>query len=544
MAKILRSSIQYKQPRAENLVHFIQDNLNKHSDRTLIIDSNSNTTWTGRQLYSIVSALSKHLVDVCGLCKGDVCSLYYEESDTSAILILAIVTSGGVCNFLTTSSSGRQVRDTAQVLGSKFLFSSRDLLAKIQADLLSIDDTIRVVSIDDQCDGFKHGCRTIGHLLSQSSSLQSISGQCSREVSIDPETDYALIQFSSGTTGKPKPIPRTHKNLCHLVASVNHSDLMDLRPGVVLAGSLPMTHRPGIWALLACIENGSTLVIWNNLSDVEDALAMIEKYKVTIFASSLPFLSMLGSSGPKMKSRFDTSSWQHIITAGAKIVNPDLPKSLIREFNLRSLRQCFGMTEAGWCFLIEQSQAADNYLSVGHVVPGMEAVVLDRESERPLEAYARGEVALRGPQVFPGYLTGESGLLNRSDFTADGWFKTGDQGYYDKDDLVFIEGRYKEIMMFENNCLYFPNEIEAVISDHPSIEGVCVVKVAEVRVDYPYDVARACVTLKHGFNVTEREILDFVHEQCPQVILGGGVRILDQFPRLQNGKVDKQILQR
>lgn len=547
MAKILKSHIPYEGPATENLIEFIRNGLRKNRDETIIVDSKTGTSWTGNEIESTISVLAKYLIEQCGLKKGDVCSLYSEENDKVALLILAIVVAGGVSNFLSNKSSGREIHDTAAVLRSKFLFAPGELLKKIQPNLGDIEEGIQVISCDECCDGFKNGCKTLKGLFSKQMDSSEVGcvnfiDQLVEQIKIEPQLDYGVIQFSSGTTGKPKPIPRTHKNLCHLVASVDHEELMDLKPGVVITGSLPITHRPGLWALLASVNGGSTFVIWSNLSDVEDALRTIQRYRVTIFSSSLPFLSMLGNVGVQIKDKFDVTSWQHIITSGAKIVNPDLPKLLIEEFGLKSLRQCFGMTESGWVFLIEQSLAKDNYLSVGHVVPGMEAVVMSRDNQQLLEEQARGEIALRGPQIFPGYLTDKVNVLNRSDFTDDGWFRIGDQGYYDSDELIYIEGRYKEVMMFENNCLYFPNEIEAIISEHPAIEGVCVVKAAEVRKDYPYDIALACVTLKHGFNLTEKELIDFVQERAPQVIIGAGVEILEKFPRLQNGKVDKFAL--
>lgn len=545
MAKVLKSKIPYKGPSSENLIEFIKNGLNKHPDDTIIVDSKTEVTWTGKELESAITKIASYLVEECGVKKGDVCSIYSEECDQAAILILAVMSTGAVCNYLTTKNSAREVHDTIIILKSKFLFSPSTALKKIKPELAGVEDKIQVVSYDEPCEEFEN-CRSLRGLFSRDISQNaSLTFDKLIEVTkIIPDEDYAVIQFSSGTTGKPKPIPRTHKNLCHLVASVDHEELMDLQPGAVMTGSQPLTHRPGIWALLACVNGGSTMVIWDKLSDVEDALATIAKYKVTIFASSLPFLSMMGNFGVKLKNKFDTSALKHIITAGAKIVNPDLPKLLIKEFNLTSLRQCFGMTESGWIFLIEQSLAKDNYLSVGHVVPGLEAIILNRDTNKPLEAYERGEIALRGAQIFPGYLTDKQGILNRSDFTDDGWFRIGDQGYYDKNEMVFIEGRYKEMMLFENDCKFFPSEIEALISEYPAIEGVCVVKVAEVREDYPFDVARAFVTLKHGYDLTEKELLDYVKEKSPQIILRGGVRILEKFPRLQNNKVDKQALMR
>lgn len=543
MAKILKSLIPYRGPITENLIEFIASGLRRNKNCTIIIDSTSGRQWTGIELESVTARIAKHLQKECGLKKGDTCTLYGPSDDRFAILILAVICAGGVSNFLTQKSRGREVLDTSVALKTKFLISTNQLLHDIHSDLSTIDDKIQAISCDKPCDDYRNKCKLIPKECFDNTGLESDTFTLSTDtVEINPDHDFAVIQFSSGTTGKPKPIPRTHKNLCHLVASVDHEELMDLKPGVVITGSLPITHRPGLWALLASIAGGSTFVLWGNLSDVEDALSIIQRYRVNIFSSSLPFLSMLGNTGIRNKSKYDLSSLKHIITSGAKIILSDLPKLLVEEFKLLSLRQCFGMTESGWVFLIESSNAEDNYLSVGHVVPSMEAVVLDRETLKPVEVDVPGEIALRGPQIFPGYLTGEINKFNRSDFTEDGWFRTGDQGYYDKDELIYIEGRYKELLIFENSGRFFPNEIEAVINEHPAIECACVVKVGEFKQAHSYDIARAYVTLKYGHNVSEKELIDFVTSKNFEITLEGGLRILDKFPRLQNGKIDKQHL--
>lgn len=542
MAKILSSKIPYKQPETENLIKFMSYGLQRNCNLTIITDSKTGTTWTGAEIEVCITNIANYLIKECSLKKGDVCTIYHHENDKVALAILAVIAAGGVCNYLSSENSGREVHDTSKILRSKFIISPKCLLEKIKSDIEPLD--IKLICSDGFCD--RTDCATIEQFLTKDQKLSPNShalSELANRADIRPETDYAVIQFSSGTTGKPKPIPRTHKNLCHLVASVDHKELMDLQPGTVITGSLPITNRPGLWALLACINGGSNLVIWSNLSDVADALCVIETYKVTIFSSSLPFLSMLGNRGLAIKDNYDTSSLKHIITSGAKILNSNLPERLIEGFGLESLRQCFGMTESGWVFLIERSLAKNNYLSVGHVVPGTEAVVLSRESDNlHLEAEQRGELALRGPQIFPGYLTDKPGVLNRSDFTEDGWFKIGDQGYYDSQELVFIVGRFKELLVFSNNLRFFPNEIESIISEHPAIEAACVVKSGEFREDYTYDIARACITLKQGCTVGEQELIDFVQSSSAGIVLGGGVKILDKFPRLKNGKVDKQAL--
>uniref|UniRef100_A0A6G1SAJ5 Putative 4-coumarate--CoA ligase 2 n=1 Tax=Aceria tosichella TaxID=561515 RepID=A0A6G1SAJ5_9ACAR len=547
MSKILKSAFQYKGPISENLTDFIRIGLRKNAEHTLVIDAASGRRWTGAILETHITRIAEYLRKECQLQKGDICTIYNEPNDQSVILMLAIISAGGTSNFLSNKYRPRDILDTSKRLGSHFLISTQALLENLKCHLSGENDECsitKVLSIDGVYNGYGTSFGPIGHLLlcdqaSSDSSLKATLTLDDLAAEVDP-SQLAVVQFSGGTTGKPKPIPRTHKNLCHLVASVDHEELMDLKPGQILTGSLQLTHRPGIWALLASINGGSTYLVWDSTSDIEDALRLIDKYQVTIFSASLPMLGQLGNKGISLKNKYNLASLQQIITSGSKIVHEDLPKSIVKEFKLQSLRQCFGMTESGWVFLLERSLAkAGNYLTVGHVVPGSEVAILDRGTMQPVGPDVRGELAVRGPQVFPGYMDGERFVYNRKDFLNDDWFRTGDQARYDAQELVFIEGRYKELMIFANNIRAFPNEIETILSEHPAIECACVVNMGQ---NNGFDVARGFVTLKQNCQVTEKELIDFVSERFVGVMMDGGIKILDKFPRLHSGKVDKFAL--
>ncbi|KAG9508774.1 4-coumarate--CoA ligase-like 7, partial [Fragariocoptes setiger] len=548
-SKILKSPLIYKAPDTENLCHFLCHGLDQHADKTLVVGAESGRRWTGVKIKSTSMKLASILVDRCKLKRGQVCSIYLEEDDLVPICMLGVIMAGGTFNYLTAkSNTAREVKDTIFVMNSKILISNEANFRRVSAQLSDQRDTLKCVSLDEMPSEFSDKSFGLENMLIEEYNSTVNHTETPKNLpnwdTIQPDTDLVVIQFSSGTR-KPKPIPRTHKNCCHLVASVDHEELMDLKPGAVISGSLALTHRPGIWAVFACLRNGSTLVVWNNLSSVESAFKVIETYGVTIFSSSIYFLSMLGAVNQDLLSKYNLSTFKHMITSGAKLINKSLPKTVIDTFKLETFRQCFGMTESGWVFLIEKSIAKDNYSSVGHICPGMEAKIVDRDTRQILPANGRGEVAVRGPQIFPGYITatslGTNRQLDRSDFDVDGFFFTGDRGYYDENELVFIEGRYKELMIFENNVRFFPTEIESLISEHPDVECVCVVKV-NVKKDSPYDIAKACITVKSGRRVTEKDILDYVAEQSTRVILSGGIEILTIFPRLPNGKIDRKTL--
>lgn len=546
MDKVLRSKIPYKEPRTENLIEYIRDGLKKNAKLHIVVDSVTGQSWTGEDLERAILYISDQLTNNYGLKKGQAVCIYDKETDKTALLILALICCGAVPLMLNQDYAGEEVRGTIDITKARMLFTTAERIRKIKTSVEKVQNALLVFMVDEEVTGLKFPCTLMRGLYPNSvqpiPQTQMTFEKLLELVPINPEIDLANIQFSSGTTGKPKVIPRTHKNYAHLVACVDHEELMNLGPNDAIAGSVQLTHRPGMWCLLTCVKNGTKMVVGSNLGDVELNLSLMEKHNLTVFTTSLPLLGRLGTVGLGMKKKYNIRHLKQIVTSGAKIVNFDLPKKIVDEFELDSLRQAFGMTESGWIFLVESSLAKDNFLTVGHVVPGTDAVILDRVTGQRVGPNVKGELAVRGPQIFPGYLTDTPGLYNRADFTEDGWFRTGDQAYYDENEFIFIEGRYKELMVFSNNFRYFPNDIEAIINEHPAIAGSCVVKVGEIRTHQAYDVARAYVILRQDYQASEADIVEFVKARCTMIMLDGGVRFIDDFPRLHNGKVDKTML--
>ncbi|KAG9508803.1 Pre-mRNA-splicing factor 38B [Fragariocoptes setiger] len=544
--RLLESSIPYVEPETENLCLFLTKGLDDHRDKILLVDAASGRKWSGAKIKSVALKLASLLVEKYQIGRGQVCTIYLEECDLVAICILAILLTNATFNFLSTKSTGRELRDTTKAINSKILISKESTLKTISGSLGDECENLIVVALDSTTDKYTNPKNiSLKNMIIE----EYKSTLCTTEKpqnlpdwnAVQVDADFAVIQFSSGTTGKPKPIPRTHKNCCHLVASVDHEELMGLKPGEVLSGLLAFPYRPGIWALFGCLKKGSTLVVWNDATNIDSALQTIEKYGVTIFSVPIWFLSKLSNLSIESINKYNLSMLKHVTTAGAKIVNKSAAETVVEKFNLETLRQCFGMTESGWIFLIEKSLAKGNYLSVGHVCPGVEVKIVDRETRKLLPPNVGGEITLRGPQTFPGYLIGSDGQLDKSDFDSDGFFSTGDQAYYDKEGLVYISGRYKEMMTFPSQRKAFPSEIESLISEQLAVESVCAVKVGQIE-DTPYDKVKAYITVKPGKQISQQEILDYIANESSGIVLDGGVEILESFPRLPNGKVDRQTL--
>lgn len=549
MAKILSSPHVYRGPETENLIELFISSLKKHNDKTLIVNSSTDVEWTGASIYNCIGNLCKFLIEDCQLKKGDVCSICGTEDDKVALLTLAIIVSGGSSNMLNLSDkrNGRDLHDTATAINTKIVFIKKDALVAVVPFIGSLLDKIKLVIYDEPLPElpFNFSCVSASHLFSSNVLFDKAYDWETkvRSIKIVPEDDLAVIMFSSGTTGKPKPIPRTHKNIAHLIAAPHNAEFLELKPGDVVSGVLTINFRPGFWILTSSIVYGCKFILWDSSRCTETLVAAMDKYKVTILSTSLPLLTALGGLGKETISKYDLSSLEECITSGSKIVSDNLPLRIIELFKLKCLRQCFGMTESGLICLMEKSFAHNNYLKVGHVLPGMQLKIVNRENNVMLASNTSGEVAIKSDQIFPGYLTGdkENRVYNRSDFDSDGFFRTGDKAFYDDDGLICIEGRYKEMMILRNDEMFMPTEVETLIFQHKSVQDVCVVKVGEGKADYVYDLARAYVILKSNCLLTKEELKKFIEDNSA-VLLDGGIEFVKSFPRLANGKVDKKSL--
>lgn len=215
----------------------------------------------------------------------------------------------------------------------------------------------------------------------------------------------------------------------------------------------------------------------------------------------------------------------------------------------------YGSTETWWLAFATVEDALKGYdlKSNGFVTPCTEIKIADPESGEVLGKNKRGEILVKGalsnwliellhsislgPLVLPGYLNNEE--ANRNSFDEEGFFRTGDCGYYDDEGRVYIVDRFKEIIKCDG-VVVPPVELEFIIRTHPAVSDVAV-----VGVPHPVhsEVPRAFVVLHEGKTATEDELKEFVKGQVAYwKELRGGVRFLKALPLLPLGKVDRKAL--
>ena len=371
------------------------------------------------------------------------------------------------------------------------------------------------------------------------------------EVSIDPDDD-ACIFYTSGTTGKPKGAQLTHRGCVNNILSLIFSTTAQATAQAIAQGRTPGDPLKGGGPQLAsivatplfhvtannCLAQTATIaggkLVHMHKWDPAEALRIIEEEKITVF-SGVPTMSREIINHPDFARR-DTSSLT-ALNGGGAAVQPDLIDKIDKGGRGAQPGQGYGMTET--CGLISTSSGyflTDKPSSAGQVLPIYEVKCLDPEGNEVAPGET-GEIYVRGAQVIKGY-------LNRPEATAesiiDGWLRTGDIGFVDEDNFIYLVDRAKD-MVLRGGENVFCSEVEAALYQHPDVAECTVFSVPDERLG---EEVGAAIYPREGSRPTAEDIRNFGKGQLAGYKVPRYIWILDQpLPRNASGKFVKRELQ-
>lgn len=271
--------------------------------------------------------------------------------------------------------------------------------------------------------------------------------------------------------------------------------------------------------------------------DLEKFCSHIEKFRITFAYVVPPIILLLGKS--PVVSKYDLSSIR-MMNSGAAPLTRELVEAVYARLKI-PIKQGYGLSETSPTTHTQPWETWRTHIgSVGRLLPNQSAKYMSPE-EKEVPAGETGELWLKGPNVFLGYLNNEEGTKNA--LTEDGYFKTGDVGHQDKDGNFFITDRVKELIKYKGFQVP-PAELEGLLCSHPDIDDVAVIGIQDH--EQATEVPRAYVVPKKGIEggkETEKRIVDWLAKKvASHKKLRGGVRFVDEIPKSASGKILRRVL--
>lgn len=496
-----------------SITEFILREADRVPDREALVDGPTGRSYTYGQLKGMIHAFAGGLT-ARGLTKGDTIALMAPNIPEFAIVFHGAAVAGVAVSTINPTYTADEVR--FQLNDSKsMLLVTIGLFYDTAKAAVEGTDVTDIVIMGDPIEG------TVA--------FTSLFGQPMAQVDVDPATQVVVLPYSSGTTGLPKGVMLTHRNL---VANLMQcEDALEVSDGEVVLAVLPFFHIYGMQVLMnEFLSRGSTIVTLPRF-DLEQALGIIQDRKITRFFAVPPIVLALAKH--PLVDQYDLSSLKQVFS-GAAPLSAELGEEAAKRIDC-DVVQGFGMTELSPVSHITPVGRAKPG-TVGVTAPNTETRIVDPETGEDQGVGGVGELWVRGPQVMLGYLNNPEATAITID--PDGWLKTGDMAMIDDEGFVTIVDRLKELIKYKGFQVA-PAELEAFLLTHPAIADAAVIGVPDVEAG---EIPRAFVVVKPGQQVTAEEITQFMEGHVATYKVIHDIVFIDEVPKSASGKILRRML--
>ncbi|KAE8351076.1 hypothetical protein BDV28DRAFT_26531 [Aspergillus coremiiformis] len=528
---------------------FLFDRKNKPfpDDKTIYQDADTQRYYTYQGLKDAALSFGTGLKALYNWRKGDVLALFTPNSIDTPAVMWGTHWAGGVVSPANPAYTTEEL--VFQLKGS----GARAVITQVP-QLPVVREAAKQANIPEDCIILIGDQRDPEARIKHFTSIRNISGAAKyRKTKINPDKDLAFLVYSSGTTGVPKGVMLSHKNIIANTLQLAAGEAGNLTwnggpdgKGDRVLAFLPFFHIYGLTCLLhQTLYQGYQLMIMQKF-DIEKWCAHVQHYRIT-FSYVVPPVVLLLSKHP-IVDKYDLSSLR-MMNSGAAPLTYELVEAVYARIKC-GIKQGYGLSETSpTAHMQPWEEWRTSIGSVGKLMPNMEAKYMtmpeDGSEPREVPAGEVGELYLRGPNVFKGYHNNPSATVEC--LSSDGWFRTGDVGYQDRNGNFYITDRVKELIKYKGFQVA-PAELEGILIDHQTIDDVAVIGIESEA--HGTEVPRAYVVRSEKSKASvvnaEQEATNITQWLDGKVAyhkrLRGGVRFVDAIPKSVSGKILRRIL--
>jgi long-chain acyl-CoA synthetase len=489
------------------------ESLEKHGEFAALHFDGKSYTNTERNLYA---ARLGNVLRNYGVKPGDHVVFMMPNSPDVTAGFQAAWKIGAVIIPVTPMLNAREVGYIVQNSESKVVVTTPILAQRLKDATASNPDFQHLLVIGDTA---VEGARNIAPEIEAADPFPTLTDRA--------DDDLSMLLYTSGTTGHPKGVMLTHKNLYENAKAT--ASISDVQPQTMFLSVLPLSHSFGVMTMNVGYILGARSALLSHF-DSGQALKTIQDYKVERFAAVPTMLTYLVNFPDR--DQYDHSSLQKVNSGGAA-----LPNEVRLDFE-----RLYGCVVTEGYGLSETSPTATAYPdgvqyrpgSVGRAIPGVEVKIFSLEGKE-LPAGESGEICIKGSNVMKGYWKNPEATAEamRGD-----WFRSGDVGYMDEGGYVYITDRTKDLIIKGGENIS-PREIEEAMHTHPSVAECAVIGLPSTK--YGEDIA-AVVVMKPGKSASEEELQAHVSQFVTKFKIPSTVIFMPFLPKNPVGKILKKDL--
>ena len=499
----------------QTLVPFVFERASQFADRPAIICGATGRSYSYGALEAAVRRVAAGLV-AHGVRPGDVVGLVSPNLPEFPIVFYAAVSIGAICSTVNPIATAEEIGAQFADSGAVLLVTIPDLLPKCQAASQHARTVHEIVVF-----GAAEGATPFAALMTHGEAPPA------HQIRMD---DVAALPYSSGTSGIPKGVMLTHRNLVANLLQMEPITAV-LKPGDHVLGVLPFFHIYGMMVVMSgALREGACIVSLPRF-DLEQALGVLQQYRVHM-AYLVPPIVLALAKHPVV-AKYDLSALRYVFS-GAAPLGRELAEACQQRLGIR-VRQGYGLTETSPVTHVHPMGDGPEQLdSIGTCMASTECRVVDPETGADTLAGKPGELWIRGPQVMKGY-------FNKPDATAacmtpDGWFKTGDVAVVDGNNWFRIVDRVKELIKYKGLQVP-PAELEAVLLGHPAIADAAVIPVPDEEAG---EIPKAFVVIRSPIDA--EAVMAYVAEHVAPYKKVRRVEFVASIPKSPSGKILRRLL--